>query len=80
MSQMAGKIISAELVFRIQTLGAQILRAFRELRPILLCEMPVALLAPQCIQQNQHVPTLFDGHLVSSVCSPPPYTCPSASG
>ena len=45
MGKMAGKVVGAELIFGIETLGVQILSPFRQLRPILIREIPVALCA-----------------------------------
>ena len=45
--QMTGEVVGAQLVLRIEPFVAEIVGPFRQLRPILFGEMPVALRAPR---------------------------------
>src|ERR1700753_1939410 len=64
MGKMTGEIVGTELIFRIETVGLQIVCPLGQLRPILLSEMPIALCTTKRIHKDQHVSALLNGHLI----------------
>jgi hypothetical protein len=77
---MAGKVVSRELIGRVEALVAQILGPLGELRQYWRANSQLPCSRPIAATMMSRLPLSSTGIWLSSVTSPPPYTCPLASG
>ena len=64
MCNVAGKVIGGQLILRIESLFLQIFSPFCKLRPVAFRKLRVAFRPRQRIGEDEHVPALFNRHLV----------------